>query len=198
VAFATRSIAFLLGGSKHHFSPGDDPRLIACRLVRQRRRGGFHNKIACPKLNYEFCNTRNRRRAPIYHPDTTRPSQGGPPLRPQIKPQCCADLTHLGFISSSAHDRLLKELCKIITKGKCFFGVYYVLNVNLSKFKLAVRNDSASMRCDYCRGQLGLNVQVYWRMPFCSTKCMCAYQQRLSSETQKKIIKLDQSWKIAS
>jgi hypothetical protein len=75
-----------------------------------------------------------------------------------------------------------------------------VLNVRLSMFKLVVRN-AASMRCDYCRGQLGPNVQLYWRMRFCSTKCMCAYQLRLSPETQRKIVTLDdavQSWKIAS
>jgi hypothetical protein len=79
--------------------------------------------------------------------------------------------------------------------------VYYVLNIGLSKFKLVVRNDSASMRCDHCRGQLGPNVQLYWRMRFCSAKCVCAYQQRLSPETQQKIVTLDdavQSWKIAS
>jgi hypothetical protein len=44
-------------GTKHNLSPGEDARLVACRLVRQRRRGsssvsGFTHKTAYPKLNY--------------------------------------------------------------------------------------------------------------------------------------------------
>ena len=76
-----------------------------------------------------------------------------------------------------------------------------MLNVGFSKLKLVARNDSASMRCDHCRGQLGRNIHLYWHMRFCSTKCIGAYQQRLLPETQQKIIKLDdpvQSLKIAS
>ena len=46
------------------------------------------------------------------------------------------------------------------------------------------------LRCDHCRGQLGIIVQPYWRMRFCSTACMSEYQQRLSNETQLKILTL--------
>jgi hypothetical protein len=46
-----------LDNTKHHLTPGEDARLVACRLVRQRRRGsssvsGFNHKIAYPKLKY--------------------------------------------------------------------------------------------------------------------------------------------------
>jgi hypothetical protein len=46
-----------VGNVKHTLSPGEDARLVARRLVRQRRRGsslvsGFNQKIAYPKLHY--------------------------------------------------------------------------------------------------------------------------------------------------
>jgi hypothetical protein len=54
------------------------------------------------------------------------------------------------------------------------------------------RNSPATiLGCDYCRGELGLNVQRYWHMQFCSSACMAAYQQRLAPETKIKICRLD-------
>ena len=45
-----------LSGEKRHLNPGDDARLIACRMVRGRRRGstvgGFHDKLLYAKLKY--------------------------------------------------------------------------------------------------------------------------------------------------
>src|SRR5207248_7361762 len=49
---------------------------------------------------------------------------------------------------------------------------------------------AALLRCDHCRGQLGVTVQRYWRMRFCSTACISEYQQRLSTETQLKVLTL--------
>jgi hypothetical protein len=44
-------------GAKHHLSPGQDARLLACRLVRQRRRNsaavsGFSDRLLYQKLRY--------------------------------------------------------------------------------------------------------------------------------------------------
>jgi hypothetical protein len=47
------------------------------------------------------------------------------------------------------------------------------------------------LRCDHCRGKLGLGVQRYWHMRFCSSACVAAYQQRLDEETKVKIRRLD-------
>ena len=43
--------------AKHHFNPGEDARLVACGLIRGRRRNhtsvtGFHHKIAYPRPRY--------------------------------------------------------------------------------------------------------------------------------------------------
>jgi hypothetical protein len=46
------------------------------------------------------------------------------------------------------------------------------------------------LRCDHCRGPLGLMVRRYWRMRFCSAGCVQAYQQRLQDNTRDKIAKL--------
>jgi hypothetical protein len=35
------------------------------------------------------------------------------------------------------------------------------------------------VRCDYCRGKLGLMVHRYWHMRFCSSACAQGYEQRL-------------------
>jgi hypothetical protein len=48
----------------------------------------------------------------------------------------------------------------------------------------------AKLRCDYCRGHLGVSVQRYWRMRFCCTACTSEYRQRLSREPQLKILTL--------
>jgi hypothetical protein len=50
---------------------------------------------------------------------------------------------------------------------------------------------SASIRCDHCRAQLGSRVHRYWHMRFCSSACMSAYRERLSPDTQRKIVRLD-------
>ncbi len=50
---------------------------------------------------------------------------------------------------------------------------------------------SMILGCDHCRGELGRNAECYWRMRFCSTACMSEYQHRLSTETQLKILTLD-------
>jgi hypothetical protein len=44
-----------------------------------------------------------------------------------------------------------------------------------------------TLRCDHCRGKVGLIVHRYWRMRFCSAACAQAYQQRLHGETRDKI-----------
>jgi hypothetical protein len=49
-----------------------------------------------------------------------------------------------------------------------------------------------TLRCDHCRGPLGLAVRRYWRMRFCSAGCVQAYQQRLQDGTKDKIAKLRQ------
>ena len=49
------------------------------------------------------------------------------------------------------------------------------------------------LRCDHCRGELGLGVHRYWHMQFCSFTCMTAYKQRLVPETKAKIYRLDSS-----
>ncbi len=51
--------------------------------------------------------------------------------------------------------------------------------------------NSVSLRCDHCRGKLRFGGPCYWRMRFCSTACMSAYQQRLAPETQEKVVALD-------
>jgi hypothetical protein len=43
------------------------------------------------------------------------------------------------------------------------------------------------LRCDHCRGALGLMIHRYWRMRFCSADCAQAYQQRLQGKTKAKI-----------
>jgi len=48
-----------------------------------------------------------------------------------------------------------------------------------------------TLRCDHCRKELGLPVHRYWRMRFCSSACMTAYQQRLGEITKMKIRRLD-------
>jgi hypothetical protein len=50
---------------------------------------------------------------------------------------------------------------------------------------------ASNVRCDHCREELGLGIHFYWRMQFCSSACMTAYQQRLAPETKAKICRLD-------
>jgi hypothetical protein len=57
-------------------------------------------------------------------------------------------------------------------------------------FRIKIFGRAAMLPCDHCRGQLGVTVQRYWRMRFCSTACMSEYQQRQSTETQLKILTL--------
>ena len=44
-----------------------------------------------------------------------------------------------------------------------------------------------TLRCDHCRRPLGIMVQRYWRMRFCSAACVQAYQHRLNDDTKQKI-----------
>jgi hypothetical protein len=44
-----------------------------------------------------------------------------------------------------------------------------------------------TIKCDYCRGSLGLNAHRYWRMRYCSVECVTAYQRRLDEGTVGKI-----------
>jgi hypothetical protein len=53
------------------------------------------------------------------------------------------------------------------------------------------RARSGPLRCDHCRRQLSFEVHRYWRMEFCCSACMTAYQQRLAPETKVKIGQLD-------
>lgn len=47
------------------------------------------------------------------------------------------------------------------------------------------------LRCDHCRGKLGLNTHRYWHMRFCCSACAQAYQRRLAEPTRLKIDHLD-------
>ena len=47
-----------------------------------------------------------------------------------------------------------------------------------------------TIRCDHCRGSLGLDVHRYWRMRYCSAECAIAYRRRLNEETVEKIHRL--------
>jgi hypothetical protein len=62
-------------------------------------------------------------------------------------------------------------------------------------FLLPARSNSSGLasnvRCDHCREELGLDIQRYCHMQFCSSACMAAYQQRLAPETKIKIYQLD-------
>jgi hypothetical protein len=60
-------------------------------------------------------------------------------------------------------------------------------------FLLSARSNSLgpNVRCDHCRGELGLGIHLYWHMQFCSLACVTAYQQRLARETKAKIFRLD-------
>jgi hypothetical protein len=49
------------------------------------------------------------------------------------------------------------------------------------------------IRCDHCRKPFGLIVHRYFRMRFCSSDCLKAYQQRLDKLTRVKIERLDLS-----
>lgn len=44
-----------------------------------------------------------------------------------------------------------------------------------------------AIRCDECRGRLGMLQRRYWRMRFCSKRCREAYIRRLHEDTRKKI-----------
>jgi hypothetical protein len=46
------------------------------------------------------------------------------------------------------------------------------------------------IRCDHCRKPLGQPVYRYFRMRFCSTDCLMAYQARLDRLTRVKIARL--------
>lgn len=41
------------------------------------------------------------------------------------------------------------------------------------------------VRCDYCRGKLGLLVHRYWHMRFCSSACAQGYEQQLDATKAK-------------
>jgi hypothetical protein len=49
------------------------------------------------------------------------------------------------------------------------------------------------IRCDHCRKPFGLILHRYFRMRFCSSDCLKAYQQRLDKLTRVKIERLDLS-----
>jgi len=41
------------------------------------------------------------------------------------------------------------------------------------------------VRCDYCRGRLGLLVHRYWHMRFCSSACAQDYERQRDETKQK-------------
>jgi hypothetical protein len=47
-----------------------------------------------------------------------------------------------------------------------------------------------AIRCDHCRKSLGLIIHRYWRMRFCSAKCLSAYQHRLDEAIKAKMKRL--------
>jgi hypothetical protein len=85
--------------------------------------------------------------------------------------------------------RLTSRKSKVEPAGALAGGV---MSVHL---KLLAQDDSlgpaAVLRCDHCRGELGLDVDRYRKMQFCSSACMTAYQRRLAPETIIKICRLD-------
>lgn len=48
-----------------------------------------------------------------------------------------------------------------------------------------------TLRCDHCRGNLGLIVHRYWHMRYCSAACTEAYRQRLQDDTKANIRRFD-------
>jgi len=46
---------------------------------------------------------------------------------------------------------------------------------------------AAVVRCDHCREEIGLGAHRYWRMQFCCSACLTAYQERLSPDAKVKI-----------
>jgi hypothetical protein len=44
-----------------------------------------------------------------------------------------------------------------------------------------------TLRCDHCRGDLGMCVERYCQMRFCSPACTAAYRERLADGTKIKI-----------
>lgn len=55
---------------------------------------------------------------------------------------------------------------------------------------MANAESQPTIRCDHCRKTLGLIIHRYWRMRFCSAKCLDAYQRRLEEVTKAKIKRL--------
>jgi len=60
-----------------------------------------------------------------------------------------------------------------------------------SKFPVQSEFPVSILRCDHCRGEIRVRVHRYWRMCFCSSACMTAYQGRLAEETKMKVRHLD-------
>jgi hypothetical protein len=46
------------------------------------------------------------------------------------------------------------------------------------------------VRCDFCRGKLGLMVRRYWHLRFCSSSCAQGYEQRVD-DTKAKLRELN-------
>jgi hypothetical protein len=65
--------------------------------------------------------------------------------------------------------------------------------IDFPTFRLIARRRHfpSTLCCDHCRQKLEFCAHYYWRMQFCSCVCMTAYRQRLSPETQQKILQLD-------
>src|SRR5215469_14135549 len=64
-------------------------------------------------------------------------------------------------------------------EGRAYLGARRGLVMGAHAF--ISRNSPATiLGCDHCRGELGLDVQRYWHMQFCSSACIAAYQQRLA------------------
>jgi hypothetical protein len=86
----------------------------------------------------------------------------------------------------------LTNLKSKVEHGQALAGGF-VMGAHFS-LVLPARNSSRSariLRCDHCREELGLDIQRYCHMQFCSPACMAAYQQRLAPETKIKIHRLD-------
>jgi hypothetical protein len=125
-------------------------------------------------------------------------------LQSSAFPRRCAGIArHAQLVSGIFVPRNLPHCLTFLTHGgiakECVTS-----NFHFPKFTLIAGSNSvnsASLRCDHCRDELGSRVHHYWLMRFCSANCVGAYQKRLSPGAREKIVKLDvdhTSLKIAS
>ena len=93
------------------------------------------------------------------------------------------------FQIKSSYRRLRAEETRVLAE---------TMTTNLQAYGVMLRIADEYERL--ASGKLGSRTHRYWHMRFCSSARMSAYRQRLSPDTQQKILQLDihPSWKTAS